>query len=246
MKERIPFSDNEIKQAADQVIAAMADQSDQTEETPAYTPEFLDRMDEMIGQVNRNQHRRRRVYSSVAAALALVLLIVGLMMSGNVETRAAEKEWGYEEIVADRLFYRFTGEPRYNAANPLPHYELGWLPEGFVLSDNLSLFQEWRGIVFAAYINTETGSKIIFSYFDMCEGHGVEIMDSTPNAPAPAYQLVKVGGTNMYYHDMADPGEPYRAGVMWVNMEQNIFFMLDCRIDDETLFRMAESVVEVP
>ena len=90
-------------------------------------------------------------------------------MSVDTQARVAFFSW-IREVYETHIVYRFTSE---KPTEDIPHYALGWLPEGYEEVSTLS-DSDMTDILYINANNSEEG--IIFSYYRVHSGVSLEIL----------------------------------------------------------------------
>ena len=129
-KTEYPFSASELRTvcaayAAEQVaITAEVQNAFSPSEAHAAAIEYL---------VKHSQKKagRRDFFLKFAAAAAAFIIIFSTALATNVHAREAFVNW-IRQIFPDHVLYQFTGEDQ---SGP-DQYSIGWIPEGFILTDS--------------------------------------------------------------------------------------------------------------
>ena len=77
------------------------------------------------------RHKGRKVFMRVAAVLLALLIGAGIWLSVDEEAQAALERWIWYELNAKKN-YGFLYDD--SDLQRVPHYYIGWVPEGFFLS----------------------------------------------------------------------------------------------------------------
>lgn len=106
--------------------------------------------------------KRHVLFRRIAAIAAIAILFFSTVMVTNVHAREAVVRW-LRQVFPDHVLYQFFGEP----TDELYHYTIGWIPEGFELTD----YGEAPGEIYYIYMNGADG--ILIDFFDL--GHWDEL-----------------------------------------------------------------------
>lgn len=196
----------------------------------AYAPSPAFRR-KLRGLRRRAEHPHLHAALRRAAVFFLALLLSGgVFLSVDAEARDALRAW-LREIGESFVLYRFTGE---DAPAAFPRYRLGWVPEGFVMTEEDDLSNV--GAYGAYYTDPKTGLGFDFDYQFMTEDN-----------------ITWIGGTG-YTHDYITvnglPGDFYESTVetesnilFWFDETSNLVFRINSTLDRETILSLAKGVV---
>lgn len=227
------LTDTALCSAACAVQSAMLSALPEPEECPDYdaSPGFERRMLRLLndpaGYVKKMSRSlwQRAVHTAAIITVSLGLsLALACTISPNV--RAAVKQWFMAVRQSDIVYY-FTGETK---KATLPKYTITALPEGFFYCDETG--DDISNYI--RYIHAD-GRQISLEYIRMEEG--VAFWISTKN---------------MVVHDVTVNGCPGQvflsetseesSGILWINEEENLQFLINASANESVLLHMAESV----
>ena len=191
-----------------------------------FSVEFEKKMRKLIRKA------RHPVFYQVAKRVAVILLAVlfsaGVWLSVDTQARATFFGW-IREVYEAHIVYRFTGE---KSTDDIPHYALGWLPEGYeevsTVSDN-----DMTDILYINANNSEEG--LIFSYYRVHSGVSLEILE-----PVGESHEVLICGLPGYFYSAAEAGSA--NDLIWVDEERKIVFSLSSFLPENDMLHIAESI----
>lgn len=196
----------------------------------AYVPSPAFRR-KLRGLRRRAEHPYLHAALRRAAVFFLALLLSGgVFLSVDAEARDALRAW-LREIGESFVLYRFTGE---DAPAAFPRYRLGWVPEGFVMTEEDDLSNV--GMYGAYYADPETGLGFDFDYQFMKNNSVIGVDGSTHS-----HKSVTV---NNLPGDFYESNTEHESNVLfWFDEEHNLIFNINSDLDQETILSLAESVV---
>lgn len=227
------LTDAALCSAACAVQSAMLSALPKPEECPDYdaSPGFERRMLRLLndpaGYVKKMSRSlwQRAVHTAAIITVSFGLsLALACTISPNV--RAAVKQWFMAVRQSDIVYY-FTGETK---KATLPKYTITALPEGFFYCDETG--DDTSNYI--RYIHAD-GRQISLEYIRMEEGAAFWISTK-----------------NMTVHDVTVNGYPGQVflsgtseesnGILWINEEENLQFLINASVNESVLLHMAESV----
>ena len=227
-----PFSDEELKKAAGLVQDSLLSSLPEEPGLPhIFSQAFEEKMDRLLLK-EKARRTRRRFRRSAAAVLAVILTVSAVWLATDAEAWAGFQRW-IRHISGTDVIYEYFGQ---TPAEPLPEYEITWLPEGYVFSFEM---EERPGLAMRVAYENPGKDHLYFTYGYMSEDN-----ESTVTGDGPAeFEPVTVAGMegDLYYNE--GPGSNVLG---WFDEEAGIHFGLQTNLDRETMFRIAESVQPVP
>lgn len=231
---KIPFSDDELMEAAKKVQDALLDALPSPSECEhQFSPEFEVRMQRLCAK-ERWKRSLRRVARRVAMIALTVCVGAGTWLAVDMDARAAFFGW-VKERYENYIVYRFPDEAVIEAsvASVNRRYRLGLIPEGYYL-----LSEGKTGNTYDYFYGNEEGNALSFAY--------------APGSSATSWFIVSDGTTkhqvmvNGYHADYLKSHDPDVAScVAWID-ENNTAFMVDGFFTEEELIEIAESIEVVP
>lgn len=227
------LTDTALCSAACAVQSAMLSALPEPEDCPAHTasPAFERRMLRLLNDpIGYAKKMSRSLWQRAVHTAAIITVSLGLSLalactiSPNV--RAAVKQWFMAVRQSDIVYY-FTGETK---KATLPKYTITALPEGFFYCDETG--DDTSNYI--RYIHAD-GRQISLEYIRMEEGTAFWISTK-----------------NMTVHDVTVNGCPGQVflsetseesnGILWINEEENLQFLINASANESVLLHMAESV----
>ena len=165
---------------------------------------------------------------SVAAACLALVLCFGTVMAVSAEARAAVFGWVRQQY---ENFYEYFFEGDAAVTSPA-EYELGWVPEGVTLVDNIEMT---GGEI---YIYTDDKDTLIRFSYNYGPDSGNMAIDRVGNETV---EVTVHGGPGEI---SITPSEDETDHIVWTDEIKNTLFVISGHFDEATLLRMAESVKE--
>ena len=223
------ITDSQLTQATAIVRNSMLMVLDQTE-IPAhiFSSEFELKIQALRKQENRYQAIHKVIRHCVAAMLVLVLG-TGIILTVNVEARATVIAW-IKEVFEDRIEYWFTGSPQ----KEFPEYELTWIPDDMeCIYDESTEYS--RSVIYMNPNDLQRG--FTFSYSRMQEGSGtIMVLNETEHSITP----VDINGMDGDLYLSKDPETTH--SLIWFDEEQQITLNITSHMDSDVILHIAESV----
>ncbi|MBQ4381896.1 MAG: DUF4367 domain-containing protein [Oscillospiraceae bacterium] len=222
---KLKLTDEEIKRAA----LAYVDHRLKTL-PPAWEGEFSPRfeasMAELILRTDRRRAVRRVLRSAVAAVLVLVLL-GALTVLTVPEARAAFEGW-IRNIIPGGFSYEFSGPGLESPSE----YRLGWLPEGFKLTDEYI-----DDGYYDAYYETEDGEKTLeFSTGNVSEGTTLSVFDLEEEMKEEA---INVGG---FHGTLYISNSDNDINAVLFNADDTVFVMISTNEDKPVMLHIIDGI----
>ena len=176
-------------------------------------------------------HRAKHPYFYKAiqriASIFLAAILVGSMyLAVDTEARAAFLGW-IKEVYEHSIVYRIMPS---SAAKDLPHYELTWLPDGFVEPD----IYENETVYSALYQNSSTGEIVIFDYYRLSS----EVQAKLFTDQQPEHVLVNGIIADFY----AASSDSESNNLLWIDTEAGVFCAIDSNLSKDVILHIAESI----
>ena len=223
------LSEEQLAQAAVKVRDAILDSLPPEEEcTHEFSPGFIAKMEKLM----RISHRRavvKKAFTTVAAAILVLLITSGVYFASNAEARADFAEW-VRTTYENSIFYQFftAKDKKY----VLGECEFGWLPDGCSVTQreygkdtNVVLLTDPEGRIFSLiymYVSSESKFEV--------EGRRFEVREVTVNGvPAQLYEMEWIGNEGMNV-------------LVWLDNSGRVIFNLSAEFDVETMVRIAENI----
>ncbi len=177
------------------------------------------------------RQQRRNTIRSIAAAIAVVLLLSGFLLVTNAEARTRMITW-LKSITNRSTIYEIDGSA---GVADLSTYRLRNVPDGFYLTD--SLYTEMNVV---EYYTIENGVDGILFQCHSGEAASAVILQGD-DTPQVAEQVQIHGFSGDFYPADAKSN---LNNLIWFDEEKGIVFMLDSTLGKETMLRIAESIYE--
>lgn len=165
-----------------------------------------------------------------AACILLALLsLFGGIIAFNPDVRAAVVDWIKEQ------FGHFTHYYSTEETTPAPaerkQYELGWLPEGYVLIDTLP-GEDHESLIYLS----GSGQIMQFNiYYETAAGPFIGGKEYTQ-------KTISLGS---YTADIYSPVNPNSGSVIvWTDPESNVLFYISATVSEDDLIQLAAGVIE--
>lgn len=227
------FTDRDLRLAAagarDAILAALPE----PEACPAdFSEGFHARMKPLLRQGEAWENHRRLRRRLIAALLALVLGAAAVA-AFHPAVRAAVQKW-FRETFSHSVVYRYTESAPPDAV--LPEYTVGWLPEGYVLTEEYPYYDSY----FAAF-DSDTGDRIVISWYIMNRDTQSTFMYGD-NVSYTCTDCT-VGGKTAHYYEVMDPSRP--NDLIWFDNETGVTFRISASLSQADMLRIAESFSQV-
>lgn len=174
----------------------------------------------------RSVHKTKRhaIYRRIAVALAVFVILFNTMMVTNVHARETVVQW-LRQVFPDHILYQFFGDP---ADEPFYH-TIGWIPEGFALTDFESneksdtyIYEHDEEMIIVAFSRMNAYENVEFSGYNEYER-----IDATIN-----------GWQTFIYQDAASK----KVNLTMFDQENEILIEIDTNIGIELTKIVAESI----
>ena len=230
------LTDAALRQAAAQVRDAMLSaQPSPSACEHEFSPAFEEKMARLTVRVRRRE-RRRRLTRQVAAVFLALLLGSGAWLALDTEARAGFVSW-VREIYEDSVIYR-SYISHDELSEPLPLYEIGWLPEGYEKTK-----EDYNDTMYSAvYKNPEdvkNGLKtsFVFNYSYMFDGGYTKL---AADEDSYLIETLTINGMTAHFYQALDPSDT--NNLIWIDEENSILFELNSHLEKTVIFAIAESV----
>ncbi len=193
---------------------------------PAFIKTALLRAVEKEGR--REQHLR--TMRGIAAAIAVILLLSGILLATNAEARAKMIIW-LKTVTYRSAIYEIEGAmDNYDVSI----YRLREIPEGFTLCDS----QYEKATVVEYYLSENGSDSILFQ----CRSGDANTVVILQGDKTPLSEDVSICGFRgeFYPADM----QSGQNNLIWFDEENGIIFTLDSTLDRDSMLRMAESIYD--
>ncbi len=233
MKQQYSFTDEELRVAAASVCASMLDA---VEAIPSgereFSERFLDKMNALLS-LDRLRRKRRQLWHRVASVFLAFLLGTSIFLATNPEARATFLAW-VREVYENSVLYRFFGKPAEN----FPRYELGWIPQGFILDSEIETDIDGNKQRNLLYENPESGGSFVFCYQTISEDIEM-VVGGLEGEALPDSEVILINGIACQYYPAGDFGI---SSLVWVDEKLGLVFYLDSNLEKSVMLHIAESV----
>ena len=231
-KACFPFSDEELKKAAGLVAESMLGALPERIDPPhAFSEAFQAKMEKLMHK-QKVRRARLRFLRGAAAVLAVILVMAGVWLATDTDAWADLQRW-FRHISGTDVIYGYAGPA---PSEPLPEYEMGWLPEGYVFSFEL---EEIPGLARRIAYEKEGQDILYFAY-----GYMSEEYESTVTGDGPAdFERVTVAGMEGDLHYTEGMGSNV---LTWFDEEAGIHFALQTNLSKLAMLKIAENVRPLP
>ena len=191
-----------------------------------YSDSFRARLDALIEALPETLRRKRRAVTRRRSliVLAAVFAILVSLLAVSAATDGPLIHW-LRETYTHQVVYRFFGEP---VETPLPHYSLGWIPEGFELCDSGT--EENEG--FAVYENIGSDESFVFEYRRASSDYEVNIIFAQEQV-----EYIPLNNVIATYYEADDT---YRSRILlWADETESALFTLTGAISKEDMIQIA-------
>lgn len=225
-KDPFPFSEEDLEKAA--VLAGdtlAASLSQEIEATHTFSDSFLKKMEKLMKR-EKVRRFRQKAFRTVAAVFAVILMMCSVWFATEPDAWAKFQRWLRHAFSTETIYEFFGGNP----SEPLPEYELTWLPEGYTFSFAL---EEEPGMAKRNAYQGPDNDVLYFTYNYMTDGKKATV-DGQPD-----YEKVSVDGTEGFFYAGQGAGSNVLA---WFDEDVGIAFALQTNLDKETMCLIAENV----
>ena len=170
-----------------------------------------------------------KAFQRAACILLALLALFGGMIAFNPDVRAAVIEWVKEQFGQFSHYYH-TGETTPEPAER-KQYELGWLPEGYVLVDTSSR-EDRESLLF---INDSGQLLKFFCYYDITAGPFIKEDEHV-------HKTISLGTYTADIYLALDPN--INSSIIWNDPNQDTLLYISAVATEEELTQMAASVTE--
>lgn len=177
------------------------------------------------------RNRRKQITHRVAAAIVAVFVGFSLLCALNAEVRAAIRGW-IKEVIGDSSYYWFQGEK----AEELPYYELTYVPEGYDLVQESRIETYTHDRVYRREGNIR--GDFVFGYSLAHED--AQLIVNFNDIPHEVRE-VQIHGCRGELHISSDLSQE-ASGLMWVDEEKGVCFVIQAFFEPEEIIKIAESV----
>jgi hypothetical protein len=222
------ITDAMLKKAAAEAGQAIQNSLPATEDCDHH---FSLQFEHKMKHVLRKEHRLTsyQILRRVACFIAAIILASSIWLTIDTEARAAFFAW-VKERYQNYVVYRFTGES--DNQTEVMNYELGWLPEGFEISEqsiteagSFYIYQNDQGQMISFICSQGTDATALFLISD----------DTTA-------EKVSVGELSADFYRASD-GEISNA-LVWLSETGDTVFCITAPLPEQTLIQIAESIQE--
>ena len=219
------MNDELITLAATEYENALLSALSETEwETHNFSPKFEEKMQKLCKKV-----RRKPTFTALkrVAIIALIsALLAGSLALTHPTVRAAVVNWA-KEIIENVYFFA----PKDTTDHTKWEYDLSWLPSGYKLSSQ-SRTPNGCSFVYKCAFKSDITFTYMFTY-----NNGAEFIFTEP----ALVNNIAVSNLSAKIYTFADPGKP--KAIVWYNEAKSINFLITADADEETLIKLAESIV---
>lgn len=180
----------------------------------------------------RRRAKHPMVYKTLQRAACILLALLALfggMVAFNAEVRAAVIDWIHEQI-GHFSHYFYAGE-----TNPEPEerkrYELGSVPDGYMLIDSLP-GENSESLI---YVNGSAQILQFCYYYDATDGPFIGGVNYTQNT-------VSIGDHTADIYLSLDPNSG--SAIVWTDAESGVLFYISASVSEEDLMKLAAGVTE--
>ena len=222
----VQMMDEMLIQAAKQVGEAMLASLPEPEECHhEFSPEFERNMERLI-QKTKRKTRIRRCLQSIAVAALVVVIGLSTWLAVDTEARAAVIEW-IRTVYEDSIVYEFFHP---SAVEEDISYQLGWVPDGY------TLVEEVAGETMHAAVY-QNGNEAIYLSYSHSDGRNQAEFFPGNSETEP---MTVLGNSGEFY---SSKDESETNELVWFDAEKGILFAISSSLNQDTMLKMAESVV---
>ena len=224
------FKDRDLRLAAagarDAILAALPE----PEACPAdFSEGFHARMKPLLRQGAAWDARRKLRRRLIAALLALVLGAAAVA-AFHPAVRAAVQKW-FRETFSHSVVYRYTESAPPDAV--LPEYTVGWLPEGYVLTD------VYEDTVYRYLVYQNSEDQYIFIDFNYMFDGTISEMEWDSDL---AYEFSQIEIHGCPAHLYIVPDQSCENDLLWFDDATGISFQISGFLSKDELIRIAENI----
>lgn len=233
-KEDYPFTEKELRRAAQTVMEAYPSPLPAPEECRhEFSPAFQEKMEPVLRQAERREHRRKQRQRAACVFLAL-LLGSALWLSADQKARAGFLAWVQETY--ENAVYLFSGRQAEDSApEEAPACRFTWLPEGFSVEE--ALFPEEDRHRFTAVLTAAGREDTLFS----CEISYDDWSLSLDYDESYRTESVTVGESAGKLYLCPDGSRP--TSLVWQAEDGGLILYLTGYLSQDELLRVARGVV---
>lgn len=167
--------------------------------------------------------RRHVFYRRAATVAAVIVILFSTILATNVHARETIVHW-LRQVFPDHVLYQFFGEP----VDDLHQYTIGWIPEGFELTEYGSDETEY-------YVYEKNSEMVIIEFR---KGGTVEYTDFSGFEDSSMMDMVINGKETFIYQDLS--GNEVNLTIF--DQEYNMLIELDTNIGFEQTVKIAEGI----
>lgn len=224
MKRNTPENDIDIR---DMVIRmhdlelSLTPPAEELQARYVLSDEFYENMERLIQRMIRRRCRLRRIHYAVGWAAALLLTFCILRMSNMIEAG-----WNVTEWFEEHAMFHFREQ---GSSDTLPEYELGYVPENYVLTD--SFYSENTG-----YLQYSAGGQSLTLLYGRTSAH------YDVDTENKEYKKIKTNnGVTVYLFTSSTDSE---SSMIWLSDDEQTCFTLTGYLPKEELLRIQENIYE--
>lgn len=194
-----------------------------------FSPEFEQKMDLLIRDMQQPKQVPRRSFLQKVASIILAIAIGGgIWLAIDTDARAAVFGWLKEQY--ENIFhYHFSGDTDVTSEQS---YELGWLPEGYSFHHR----NEMTGRVEVIYTN-EFGSILSLLYTTDQSNTSLDVFVMDESATVKRVAIGDIHA-DLYITNAPDNSN----AIAWTDTESNTLFLISSGEDETALIKMAENI----
>ncbi|MDE7435618.1 MAG: DUF4367 domain-containing protein [Lachnospiraceae bacterium] len=183
--------------------------------------QFHKSMEQLIWRMRRKERRRRGIRYASGWAAALLLTFCILNMPGMIGACENITEW-FEEYA----MFHFREQSN---SDVLPEYELGYVPEGYVLTE--SIYTKHNGCI--QYISGN--QSLTLTYVHDSARCNVDIKHRN-------HEEIMLDSNTLIYYFAAEANT--ESSIIWYSEDEEICFTLTGSLPLEELLQVQEKIVE--
>ena len=232
-KTTFAFTDAELAIAAEAVSNAMLHSLPEPEECKhEFSADFERKMEKLF--VRERAMRRMAEIRRWAAAILLLVIIGGsAILAVDTEARAAFFGW-VRKVYENSIVYEFFNEP---TEGKLPTYDLGWVPEGYELTD---AYRD-ETLYSAVYRKGEDiRDRFIYQYGYVHEGTKMELL-----LDLSEYEVKHIVLADKKVDLYISKNEAESSTAVWIDELSGIHFMIDGFFNESVMLHIIENVILV-
>lgn len=218
------MDEKQLKAMVEKYSEARLDAVESSQQEHEFSPRFQRQMKRVMG---RKKYRPQ--FRTIKAAVSMATVAVLLVLTSPIKTsvQADCTQW-LRTNTGGAIRYHYTGT---QTTEPMPHYELGYIPEGYVLEEAR---QEDKGGGYAYYADWNA-CILDFSYFSGWKEYEVTLF-----VPESEHSIVSIGGISadlyMTYSNYAN------SMIVWSDPETDVLFTISYDGNEEEMLHLARSV----